>query len=70
MAANYDKKQPGLCTVNVPFEEAFTEEYATYRVTDLLTNVVVVEGTKDEIAQFHGVIPYDTCGIYLVEGTK
>lgn len=60
----------GIATVEIPFAEAFTKDYASYRVTDLLTGAVLAEGAKEEVAAFHTVIPYEYNGVYLVEGLQ
>ncbi|MCQ2430794.1 MAG: hypothetical protein MJ192_10750, partial [Clostridia bacterium] len=68
VAANNDKDQSGVCRITIPFEEGFTQAYYNYRVTDLLTGRIVTVGRAETVDHFSAVIPFEYCGVYLVEG--
>lgn len=68
VVANNDESQSGVCRVEIPFEEGFATSYYNYRVTDLLTGRVVAVGRADTVDRFSAVVPYEYCGVFLVEG--
>lgn len=67
--ANHEEDNDGLCTVNVPFD-SFDKAYHNYRVTDLLTGQVIAVGRADTVNGFSAIVPYEYCGVYLVEGVE
>ncbi|MBQ8684022.1 MAG: hypothetical protein IJ518_05870 [Clostridia bacterium] len=54
-------------TVVVPFEDMGIGYNTKYRVTDLLTGKVIVEGSRSAVQDFAVKVPYDEVGTYLVE---
>jgi hypothetical protein len=68
VVANNKEEQTGVCTVEIPFSDGFTQQYYNYRVTDLLTGRVVAVGRADTVNNFAAVVPYEYCGVFLVEG--
>ncbi len=68
VVANNNAGQTGVCTVAIPFADGFTQQYYNYRVTDLLTGRVVAVGRADTVNNFAAVVPYEYCGVFLVEG--
>ncbi len=53
-------------TVTVPFEAAGLQA-DRFRVTDLLTDTVVAQGTREEITHLPAQVPYQHMAVYLVE---
>ena len=68
VVANNQEDASGVCTVHIPFADGFTQDYANYRVTDLLTGRVITVGRADTVDGFSAVVPYQYCGVFLVEG--
>lgn len=68
VVANNKEEQTGVCTVEIPFSDGFTQQYYNYRVTDLLTGRVVAVGRADTVNNFAAVVPHEYCGVFLVEG--
>lgn len=68
VVANNEEGNDGVCTVKIPFEDGFAETYKNYKVTDLLTDRVVAVGYAETVDNFSAVVPYEHCGVYLVEG--
>lgn len=68
VVANNEEGNHGVCTVKIPFEEGFAETYKNYKVTDLLTGRVIAMGYAETVDNFSAVVPYEYCGVYLVEG--
>lgn len=68
--ANNDEACDGICTVKIPFDEGFSKSYDNYRVTDLLTGTVIAVGRADTVDHFSAIVPYEYCGVYLVEGIE
>lgn len=66
--ANHSADQTGVCQVRIPFEEGFAVNYSSYRITDLLSGRVIAVGSADTVDGFSAVIPYEYCGVFLVEG--
>ncbi len=75
--ANNTEGSDGVCTVEIPFTEAFAADYPedgttpaagqNYRVTDLLTGRVIAVGFADTVDHFDAIVPYEYCGVFLVE---
>ncbi|MBE6585011.1 MAG: hypothetical protein E7645_00630 [Ruminococcaceae bacterium] len=68
--ANNEEGNNGVCTVKIPFEDGFATAYKNYKVTDLLTGRVIAMGHADRVDDFSAVVPYQYCGVYLVEGIE
>lgn len=68
VVANNEEGNMGVCTVKIPFEEGFSETYKNYKVTDLTTGRVIVMGHAETVDNFSAIVPYQYCGVYLVEG--
>ena len=68
VVANNQEDASGVCTVHIPFADGFAQDYANYRVTDLLTGRVITVGRADTVDGFSAVVPYQYCGVFLVEG--
>ena len=66
---NNEAQNDGLCTVTIPFDK-LDKEYANYKVTDLLTGQVIAVGRADTVNNFSAIVPYQYCGVYLVEGIE
>ena len=66
---NNEPQNDGLCTVTIPFDK-LDKEYANYKVTDLLTGQVIAVGRADTVNHFSAIVPYQYCGVYLVEGIE
>ncbi len=67
--ANNEPENAGICTVKIPFD-ALTVKGETgdnYRVTDLLTGRVIAVGFAETVDNFTAIVPYQYCGVYLVE---
>ncbi len=67
--ANNEPENDGVCTVKIPFDALTAEGKAgdNYRVTDLLTGRVVTVGFTETVNNFTAIVPYEYCGVYLVE---
>lgn len=68
VVANNQEDATGVCRVHIPFEKGFTNSYNNYRVTDLLTGRIITVGRAETVDGFSAVVPYQYCGVYLVEG--
>ena len=68
VVANNEEDSSGVCTVKIPFEDGLAETYKNYKVTDLLTGRVVAVGYAETVDNFSAIVPYEHCGVYLVEG--
>ncbi len=69
VVANNEEGNDGLCTVKIPFD-ALTEKGTptdNYRVTDLLTGRVITVGYAETVDNFTAIVPYEYCGVYMVE---
>lgn len=66
--ANHAVDQTGVCQVSIPFAEGFSVDYPAYRVTDLLSGRVVAVGSAEAVDGFSAVVPFEYCGVFLVEG--
>ena len=66
---NNEPQNDGLCTVTVPFDK-LDKSYDNYKVTDLLTGQVIAVGRADTVNNFSAIVPYQYCGVYLVEGIE
>ncbi len=65
--ANNEEGNDGICRVEVPFKTAFGSEKGRFRVTDLLSGRAVVTGDSAAVNHFSAIVPYQYCGVYLVE---
>lgn len=65
--ANNDENSAGG-KVKIPFSDCFISGYERYKLTDMTTGKVLLEGTKKEIEEFDTFVAYQQVGIYLVEG--
>lgn len=68
--ANHSADQTGVCQVSIPFAEGFSTDYPAYRVTDLLSGRVVAVGSAESVDGFSAVVPFEYCGVFLVEGIE
>lgn len=57
----------GKMTVSIPFAEMGMQHFTKCKVTDLLNNKVLVEGTSQECGNFDVTVEYQELGIYFVE---
>lgn len=69
VVANNEAESSGICKVEIPFD-AFEEPYLNYKVTDLLTGQTVTMGYRETVNHFSAIVPYEHCGVYLVEGVN
>ncbi len=77
VVANNEEKSDGICKIKIPFADIFPADYAedgttsaayqNYRVTDLLTGRVIAVGFAETVDNFDAVVPYEYCGVYMVE---
>ena len=68
--ANNEEGNDGLCKVTIPFDECFETAYENYRVTDMLTGQIVAVGHAETVNHFSAIVPYQYCGVYMVEGIE
>ena len=66
---NNEADNDGICKVTIPFDK-LDKAYHNYKVTDLLTGQVVAIGRADTVNNFSAIVPYQYCGVYLVEGIE
>ena len=66
---NNEADNDGICKVEIPFDK-LDKAYDNYKVTDLLTGQVIAVGRADTVNHFSVVVPYQYCGVYLVEGIE
>ena len=64
---NNEADNDGICKVEIPFDK-LDKTYDNYKVTDLLTGQVIAVGRADTVNHFPAIVPYQYCGVYLVEG--
>ncbi len=66
---NNDAACDGVARVSIPFAEMFGEvsETQNFRVTDLSTGRVITVGYAGTVDNFTVIVPYEACGVYLVE---
>ena len=69
VVANNEEASNGVCSVKIPFDK-LEGEYKNYKVTDLLTGRVIAVGYAETVDNFSAVVPYEYCGVYLVEGIE
>ncbi len=77
VVANNEEGNDGICRVKIPFAEAFAQDYPengtnpaagqNYRVTDLSTGRVIAVGFAGTVDNFEAIVPYEYCGVFLVE---
>ncbi len=67
--ANNDAACDGVAKVSIPFAEMFGEvsETQNFRVTDLASGRVITVGYAGTVDNFDVIVPFETCGVYLVE---
>ncbi len=70
VVANNEEGNDGICKVAIPFDKCFESEYYNYKVTDLLTGQVIAVGRADTVNNFSAIVPYEYCGVYMVEGIE
>lgn len=68
VVANNEEGNDGICKVTIPFDKCFETSYNNYKVTDLLTGQVIAVGRADTVNGFSAIVPYEYCGVYMVEG--
>ncbi len=66
---NNEPENDGLCKVTIPFDK-LDKSYHNYKVTDLLTGQVIAVGRADTVNNFSAIVPYQYCGVYMVEGIE
>jgi hypothetical protein len=66
---NNEAENDGICKVTIPFDK-LDKAYHNYKVTDLLTGQVVAIGRADTVNNFSAIVPYEYCGVYMVEGIE
>ena len=66
---NNEADNDGICKVEIPFDK-LDKTYDNYKVTDLLTGQVIAVGRADTVNHFSVIVPYQYCGVYLVEGIE
>ena len=66
---NNEADNDGICKVEIPFDK-LDKTYDNYKVTDLLTGQVIAVGRADTVNHFSAIVPYQYCGVYLVEGIE
>lgn len=66
---NNDAACDGIATVSIPFAEMFGEvsETQNFRVTDLASGRVITVGYAETVDSFTVIVPFEACGVYLVE---
>lgn len=57
-------------TIEIPFSECGISFYKSYKITNLMTDEIIAEGTKKEIETFSAELDSQYVGAYLVEGTE
>ncbi len=68
VVANNEEGNDGLCRVKIPFAMfGETDAGQNYRVTDLLTGRVITVGFAETVDNFNAIVPYEYCGVFLVE---
>ncbi len=66
---NNEEGNDGLCKVEIPFD-CFDKAYENYKVTDMLTGQVIAVGHAETVNNFSAIVPYQYCGVYMVEGIE
>ena len=66
---NNEPENDGLCKVAIPFDK-LDKAYSNYKVTDMLTGQVIAVGRADTVNNFSAIVPYEYCGVYMVEGIE
>ena len=67
VVANNEAGNSGVCSVEIPFDR-LEGTYKNYKVTDLLTGRVITMGYAETVNHFSAIVPYEYCGVFLVEG--
>ena len=66
---NNEEGNDGICKVAIPFDK-LDKAYNNYKVTDLLTGQVIAVGRAETVNNFSAIVPYEYCGVYMVEGIE
>ena len=66
---NNEPENDGICKVTIPFDK-LDKTYNNYKVTDMLTGQVIAVGCADTVNNFSAIVPYEYCGVYMVEGIE
>ncbi|MBO4422902.1 MAG: hypothetical protein J5879_05655 [Clostridia bacterium] len=67
---NNDENASPYITAKVPFAECGIDGYKAYRVTDLWTGDVMLEGDGSQIAAVTAYVPYQDFAMILIEGIE
>ena len=70
VVANNEEGNDGICKVTIPFDKCFAETYHNYKVTDMLTGQVIAVGHAETVDHFSAIVPYQYCGVFMVEGIE
>ncbi|MBR4072628.1 MAG: alpha-galactosidase [Clostridia bacterium] len=65
---NMNSNKATKFTVYTPFTDTNLQGYESYKITDLLSDKVILKGSASKVAKFSVNIPYEYQGIYLIEG--
>lgn len=65
---NYEESSDGYFCATIPYTAMKLDGFEQYRLTNLLTEQVLAEGTKEELASFEDFVRYEYMGVYLIEG--
>ena len=68
VANNTDSAAKG--NIKIPFSDCGINFYKSYKVTDLMTGEIIIEGTKKQVETFTAEINSQYVGAYLVEGEE
>ncbi len=66
---NNEEGNDGICKVAIPFDK-LDKTYNNYKVTDMLTGQVIAVGRAETVNNFSAIVPYQYCGVYMVEGIE
>ena len=66
---NNEPENDGICKVTIPFDK-LDKTYNNYKVTDMLTGQIVAVGHAETVDHFSAIVPYQYCGVYMVEGIE
>ena len=66
---NNEPENDGICKVTIPFDK-LDKTYNNYKVTDMLTGQVIAVGRAETVDHFSAIVPYEYCGVYMVEGIE
>ena len=66
---NNEPENDGICKVTIPLDK-LDKTYNNYKVTDMLTGQIVAVGHAETVDHFSAIVPYQYCGVYMVEGIE